>query len=246
VNQPTTGERALIVNADDFGRTPGINLGVIRAHEHGIVTSASLMVRWPAATAAADYGGGSVTLSLGLHVDVCEWAYRDGSWYCLYEAVPMSDYTAVVGEVHRQFDTFRRLVGRSPTHVDSHQHVHQTEPVRSAVLAAAGRLGIPVRGCSECVRYCGDFYGQSGKGEPWPAGITTEALVQLIAALPAGTTELSCHPGEDVDFDSVYQTERATEVQVLCDPRVRAALIEHDVRLQPFPPTIKRPDWHTR
>lgn len=45
----------LVVNADDFGRSPGVNRGVIRAHEHGIVTSATLMVRWPAAREAAEY-----------------------------------------------------------------------------------------------------------------------------------------------------------------------------------------------
>lgn len=48
--------RFLIVNADDFGQSPGVNRGIIEAHEHGIVTSASLMVRWPAATEAAAYG----------------------------------------------------------------------------------------------------------------------------------------------------------------------------------------------
>ena len=41
--------RSLIVNADDFGQSPGMNRGTIAARERGIVTSASLMVRWPAA-----------------------------------------------------------------------------------------------------------------------------------------------------------------------------------------------------
>ena len=45
--------RYLIVNADDLGRSPGVNRGVIEAHAGGIVTSASLMVRWPAAAEAA-------------------------------------------------------------------------------------------------------------------------------------------------------------------------------------------------
>jgi predicted glycoside hydrolase/deacetylase ChbG (UPF0249 family) len=49
------GPRLLVVNADDFGRSRGVNAGVIAAHERGIVTSASLMVRWPAARGAADY-----------------------------------------------------------------------------------------------------------------------------------------------------------------------------------------------
>ena len=47
-----TAPRSLIVNADDFGQSRGVNRGVIEAHERGIVTSASLMVRWPAAESA--------------------------------------------------------------------------------------------------------------------------------------------------------------------------------------------------
>ena len=45
--------KKLIVNADDFGQSPGINKGIIKAREKGIVTSASLLVRYPAAVEAA-------------------------------------------------------------------------------------------------------------------------------------------------------------------------------------------------
>ena len=48
-------KRYLIVNADDFGQSHGVNRGIIEAHERGVVTSASLMVRWPAARKAAAY-----------------------------------------------------------------------------------------------------------------------------------------------------------------------------------------------
>jgi hypothetical protein len=61
----------LIVNADDFGLSGGVNAGIMAAHEHGIVTSASLMVRWP----AARYAAGHPRMSLGLHLDLGEWAF---------------------------------------------------------------------------------------------------------------------------------------------------------------------------
>src|SRR5438477_885752 len=113
--------RYLIVNADDFGQSDGINRGVIESYEHGIVTSASLMVRGAAARAAAVYGRTNPELSLGLHVDLGEWAYRDGEWRAVYAVVPLHDAEAVLAEIQRQLDTFREMVGGEPTHLDSHQ-----------------------------------------------------------------------------------------------------------------------------
>jgi predicted glycoside hydrolase/deacetylase ChbG (UPF0249 family) len=69
---PTAAGRYLIVNADDFGQSDGINQGVVKAYERGIVTSASLMVRWPTASAAAVYARAHPDLSLGLHIDLGE------------------------------------------------------------------------------------------------------------------------------------------------------------------------------
>jgi predicted glycoside hydrolase/deacetylase ChbG (UPF0249 family) len=225
--------RLLIVNADDFGQSPEVNRGIVEAHERGIVTSTSLMVRGPAAAAAAAYARGRPALGVGLHFDLAEWAYRDGAWVCLYEVVPAGDPAAVAAEATRQLAAFRQLVGRDPTHLDSHQHVHRDDPARG-LLAALGRdLGVPVRHFSP-VRYCGDFYGQTGKGEPYPEGITADALVRVIAGLPAGGTELCCHPGYADDVDSMYRAERAAEVAALCDPRVPAAIAEAGVELVSF------------
>ena len=64
--------RTLIVNADDFGRSAEINAGIVQAHRDGIVTSASLMVRWPAAVGAAAYARERPDLALGLHFDLGE------------------------------------------------------------------------------------------------------------------------------------------------------------------------------
>src|SRR5579884_3617535 len=85
------GARHLIVNADDFGRSHGINRGVFVAHDQGIVTSASLMVRWPAATDAVNYARGAPGLSLGLHIDLAEWVHTPSGWRPVYEVVDNQD-----------------------------------------------------------------------------------------------------------------------------------------------------------
>lgn len=226
--------RYLIVNADDFGLSAGVNRGIIRAHEQGIVTSASLMVRWPAAAEAARYAMQRRELSVGLHLDLAEWVYHDYEWAPRYQVVPPDDQQAVAAEIGRQLDTFRRLLGRDPTHIDSHQHVHRNEPARSAVSELARALSVPLRSFTPLVQYCGDFYGQTGEGDPYPEGISLEGLLKTIRDLPAGATELGCHPGEDEHLDSVYRHERMQEVRVLCDPQMRAALESNHVVLCSF------------
>ena len=229
-------ERRLIVNADDFGLSAGVNEGVARAHEHGIVTSASLMVRWPGAEQAASYARANPRLAVGLHLDLGDWFFRDGSWEENYEVVPVEDAEAVAREARTQLARFRELLGRDPTHFDSHQHVHTKMPEQAeAALAEVTRmLGVPVRHRTPSIAYRGDFYGQTNSGETIEGALTADNLIAIIRALPAGVSELACHPGLGMDFDSPYLAEREQEVAALCDPRVRAALEQEGIALCSF------------
>src|SRR4029077_20908553 len=141
-------ERLLIVNADDFGRSHGTNAGVARGHEQGVVTSASLMVNWPSAAEAAAYARSHPELSVGLHVDLGEWSYQDGEWRQTYVAKE-----PVKAAVHLQLSRFETLVGRSPSHIDSHQHVHETEPARSLLAELTRELRVPLRNHHPQIRY---------------------------------------------------------------------------------------------
>jgi PEP-CTERM/exosortase A-associated glycosyltransferase len=228
------GNRCLIVNADDFGRSHGVNRGIIRACEQGIVTSASLMVRWPAAEEAAAYARNHPEMSVGLHVDVWEWTYRSDAWVKSYEVVPIDDAAAIAREVSSQLEAFRRLVGADPTHLDSHHGAHRRSPTDSILTEVAQRLGVPLRDESVDVHSCGAFYGQSSTGYPLPRAITLDGLTEVLSSLPPGFTELRCHPGEPGDWDVLYRTERVLETAVLCDSRIRAALDAHGVELRSF------------
>ena len=225
--------RRLVVNADDFGRSAAINRGILRAHREGIVTSASLMVRYPAAAPAATAARANPKLGVGLHLDLGEWEYRDGAWRSVYDVARTDDAAAVEAELARQLDEFEQLVGSPPTHIDSHQHVHRREPVRAAVRRAGAALGVPVRHAAG-VRYCGAFYGQGRRGESLPERIGVEALVGLVEQLEPGVTELACHPADGVDFESSYAVEREAELRALCHPRVAQAVREHGVELRNF------------
>lgn len=229
-----TESRFLIVNADDFGLSPGVNRGIIQSMERGTVTSASLMVRWPAALEAADYGREHPIFSIGLHVDLGEWIFREGHWTALYEVVDQNNRTAVWDEVHRQLDAFQRLLGRNPTHIDSHQHVHFRGETHSVLGRVAEDLRIPLRHFCPGVQYCGDFYGQDGRGHFFHKAIDTAALLAILDRIPPGVTELACHPGFANDIDSMYRDERSMEILALCSPEVRRAIEEKKIQLCSF------------
>jgi chitin disaccharide deacetylase len=220
----------LIVNADDFGHSEGVDAGVIEAHERGIVTSTSMLVLRPHAEAAAEYARGA-KLELGLHIELGEWEFDEAAgWSARYE-IPTDD---VRSEVQRQLARFELLVGRKPTHLDSHQHVHRDEPARSALRQLADELGVPLRHFTPGIGYCGDFYGQDEEGRPFPSNVSAEALVAVVRSLPEGATELCCHPGRGEIADSSYAHERELELEALCDASVRDVLKSEGIELTRF------------
>lgn len=231
--EPATRGRCLIVNADDFGRSDAINAGVLHGHVNGIVTSASLMVRHPAAAKAAAAAHEHPRLGVGLHLDLSGWEQAGSEWRPTYSVLDIDDRSAVVREVEHQLESFRSLVGTQPSHLDSHQHVHRDEPVRSVAVEAAAVLGIPLREHGT-IRYCGAFYGQDRHGRSFPEGITPEALVSLVRALLPGVTELGCHPATAADAFTSYSVERPIELEALCDPSVKRAISEAGIELCSF------------
>src|SRR5260370_21265141 len=148
-------DRVMIVNADDFGMTDGINVGVVESHTRGIVTSASLMVKQPKAREAAALASTQGRLGLGLHIDLTEWEPVDGTWRQNYARVDLNDPAQVAREIAEQRDLFIDLVGPEPDHLDSHQHVHLEGHARNESVRLASSLGIPLRGLNSRVVFCG-------------------------------------------------------------------------------------------
>lgn len=205
--------RYLIVNGDDFGLTPGVNRGILEAHRRGVLTSTSLMVGRPGSADAIALARANRDLSVGLHLDLADAG-----------ATALGD----------QFVRFEHEVGRPPTHVDSHRDLHLSPEWLPQVIAQAASYGVPVRGCSPVVRL-GSFYGR-WNGRTHPEQISVEGLIRILhGGLGDGVTELVCHPGYvDGLLASSYAGERETELETLCDHRVREAVRVAAVRLIGF------------
>ena len=242
--------RALIVNADDFGLTRGVSAGILAAHRHGIVSSATVLV-----TADLDReqlaAARDSALGLGLHVNLTlgtpltrARTLVDGRGRFVRDPARVAggaDAREVRAEVEAQLERFERLLGRPPTHLDTHHHVGLHPPVRGVVLDVARRRGLAVRSQdaaarararSAGLRTPDHFFGESGPDAYWSPARTLGHL----RTLPPGVSEFMCHPGWfDAELAySRYGRQREIELAGLGTGAARAAAGALGITLRHF------------
>lgn len=219
-------EKFLIFNADDFGYSRGVNRGILKSHTEGVVRSASLMVTGREVGEAVEMSRDHPELGIGLHWDV--WGEDEREF-------DISDQSAVSAEFQLQLESFVDLVGRMPTHIDSHRHAHRNEVLKEPFRSLVEPLGLPLRGDGK-VKYVGNFYAQ------WEWKVTNLEYVSvpqltrwLSEEVEEGWTEFSCHPGYATpDWSAIYYSEREHEVRTLTDPTIRRAVNELGIRLRNY------------
>lgn len=151
--------KSLILNADDFGLTVGINEGIVRGHRDGILTSATIMANAPAFDDAVRCAGENPSLGVGIHLvliggrpiarpeEVASLVDDTGQ---LPQSLPnfVARVTSrairpehIEKELRAQIEKVR-AVGINPTHVDSHKHTHSHPTVMDSVARVASACGI--------------------------------------------------------------------------------------------------------
>lgn len=244
---------AIIVNADDLGRSVGINDGIFEAHRRGLVTSATLMVGFPAAADAARRLQEYPELGVGLHATFTggfptlppahlpSLVDADGQLPRRPEALAAAEPGEVLAELRSQLAVFRVLTGRLPTHLDSHHHSHRIPVVLDAVVAVARHHDLPVRCASaevarrlqrDRVRST-DAFVERFFGTDATLPVLLEIL-RSIARSGAALTEIMCHPGfadDELRRSSTYANEREPEVEVLTHPEAFRTV--RDLELRP-------------
>jgi chitin disaccharide deacetylase len=246
--------KRLIVNADDFGRARGVNAGILRAHRDGIVTATTLMVGAPAADDAAQVARSTPSLDVGVHLTltygrpvsdpatVPSLVERDGSFPRVpgaFLGTARADPDEAAVEYRAQFARARELLGRAPTHLDSHHWLHDEPTLEQAMVAVARETGTAVRphddGQRDRLRAAGiatvDHYRRDFQHE---GHIDLATLERILADLGEGVTELGCHPGEadaELARTSTYAALRVEELATLTDPRARAAVARNGITL---------------
>lgn len=153
----TTDAHRLIINADDFGYTRGVNSGILEAHSAGAVTSTTLLANMPAFDdAVSAVRDGHATLGVGVHLNLVQGRplarvrtlvdARTGTFHALPALVARAlagriDPDEVGAECDAQIAAVR-AAGVNITHIDSHMHTHAIPALWHPISAAAVRAGI--------------------------------------------------------------------------------------------------------
>jgi predicted glycoside hydrolase/deacetylase ChbG (UPF0249 family) len=256
------GVRKLVVNADDFGFTRGVNQGIVEAHHGGILTATTLMAAGAFEEGAFDDAVGlareNPSLDIGCHLVLVGAPPFPLTIAQLVQAVVLKRiriYDELVAQVRRIVDA-----GIRPTHLDTHKHTHLLPPVLDAVARIAEEFGIP------WVRRPFDFpftpEGVSAAKRAVAKSMTTvrarsarvlaehgcfqmtgrynaASLTKLLRALPEGSTEFMCHPGKLSESLRAAPTRlkdsREEELRALISPEVRVAIAECGIQLCRYP-----------
>lgn len=242
-------EKLLIINADDFGYSAGINFGIIDAHRYGVLTSTTLMANMPGFEHAVSLAKESPDLGIGVHLTltcgnsvlekVDSLIEKTGNFHSLsfYE----NEFTIDLDQLYSEWDAQIQKVmkaGIDPTHLDSHHHVNTIQPLTKVFEQLAQKYSLPVRHnyeVSDNLRTTGYFFlmmDQLGMDKEIWKPLTLHNLLDNIKTYHS--VEAMCHPGyidAEVLDRSTFTNGRAYTVRELQREFYKELFSENSVKL---------------
>ncbi|MEJ0062955.1 MAG: ChbG/HpnK family deacetylase [Alphaproteobacteria bacterium] len=154
--------KILTLCADDFGQNAAISRAILELADAGRISAASCMVNgadW--SQSAPILAAAQCDIDAGLHLNFTDYAplgamprlAPGGTLPGLNRLMMIAlsgrlDAAEIRAECRRQFDEFCRAMGKLPSHIDGHQHVHVFPVIRNAVIELAAAHGCYVRHCA--------------------------------------------------------------------------------------------------
>jgi hopanoid biosynthesis associated protein HpnK len=189
-------ERIIVINADDFGLSEGINRGIVQAHTDGVLTSATIMTNMPAAKQAVKMAKQLRTLGVGVHLNLSEGqpVSTEADIACLLGADGVFAHSpSKLSLLSLARNKIRKAVrkelaaqiqwlidsGIKPTHLDSHKHIHCFPAIFPIVCSLAREFEITA------IRW--PFEPKEVCQMPWPlpseGGRKRAGLIRLFAKI---------------------------------------------------------------
>lgn len=239
----------LIINADDFGYSTGINYGIIHSYQRGILSSTTMLANMPGFEEGVKLVEENPDLGIGIHLaltcgsplrdDVPSLVENNGELHNLsfYE----KDFEIDLDELYREWkEQIEKIInsGIEPTHIDSHHHVNAIEPITEVFVRLANEYKLPVRNnftvpdeIKTTKRFNTTFDLISMVKELWKP-MELRNIIQECKTF--GTVEAMCHPGyvDNVLLNnSSLRDSRAVTVSELQRSDYAKILEENEVQL---------------
>ncbi len=244
--------RRLIINADDFGFTPGVNAGIVHAHVSGVLTSTTLMANGDAFDDAVRLAQANPTLDIGAHLVLVQ-----GHSLLTGKPLPETPRQLLIVLAMRGLDVYAELklqiekiraAGIRLSHLDTHKHTHLVPSVFRAVVALANEFSVPWvrlppvpdRARLLSPRRC-QAEREAARSLPRLSSdrhAHRNNLRQALQHVPEGTTEFMCHPGYlNAGLKGAatrLKESRVRELEALTSPRIKELIASQEIQLSPF------------
>lgn len=246
----------LIINADDYGLSKGVSLGIIKAMKEGIVRDTSILVNSPnfeeSVILAKEYGinelGIHLTLSFKKPIlpsnEVKTIVDEQGNFYRRINEVQKNfSMDEVEKELRAQMDKFFET-GLKLNHIDGHHHFYvYNNDIYNLVMDLAKEYKVPMRSCghlfndklkSNGVESTDYFYG-----EFYDEKVSEDTIINILEKHKDEdcTLELMSHPAivdEDLVNFTTYSYKRESELSVLTSKRLLNYIEENNIELISF------------
>ncbi|KEQ13532.1 hypothetical protein GZ77_14460 [Endozoicomonas montiporae] len=242
----------LIINADDFGLSPGVNYGIIDAFRSGVVRSTTMMIGMPGEAHGVELAKANPQLAVGIHLrltagkPLCKnlTTLVDSSGQFLDQLSFYSNNTLCPKEIEQEFraqiEHFIGL-GLTPSHLDGHHHCYGHPIAQPVIKQLSTEYGIPYRtvDSSEVTqirdysyRFTDHFYGD----------VSLDMLLNIVdeelnTRGHNTLLEVMCHPAyidPELMKASSYTQARVTEFEILTSDALTKALQQREIELTDY------------
>ena len=244
----------IIFNADDFGHSKGVNLGIIESWQTGLVRSATMMAGMPGFRHAVRLSEQNPGLKIGVHLTLSAGkstggVYKtitdsEGHFLSLKELEERAAHCEIdMSEVEAEYEAQIQKIlaaGLKPDHFDSHHHTHNLPGVNDVFLRLAKKYSACVR-INKKATLTGEYAGIKTTSDFddtfYNERTAEEDLKELVGRYSGESLEVMCHPAylDHVLLEtSSYNLGRVFELRTLTSPAIKAFILEQGHELCSF------------
>ncbi|WP_394873138.1 carbohydrate deacetylase [Clostridium butyricum] len=246
----------LIINADDFGYSKAVNLGIMESHINGVLTSTTLMANMPGVDHAVSLLKDMPNLCVGSHLTLTcgkpmlgekvSTLIKENGYFLKLEDVENKVVQMDISEIYEEWKTQIRYLlnkGVNLSHIDSHHHVHTFKEHEEIIKVLSEEFNLPVRNCNNVLENKIRFldlcnYNPIRNMEEKYENVRIECFKVIEEIIKKNiqyeNTEAMCHPAFLDSYlleNSSFNIARIREVDILCDQLMRDLINKYEIKL---------------